>query len=357
MTHWWRAYDDAIDNPKLLKLSDADHRAWFTLQCIASANGGVLPPAGDIAVRLRLKPTKVAAWITKMVQAKLIDHQDGVFVPHNWDTRQYKSDATDPTARQRMKRYREKKRNERNGDDRNDRNATVTDIRPEADTEADQSRADAAPPFDEGLKKRAFALSTSISLQFTSRGFPVPPGDRSVHWLQQGLNPGSILTAIEKVLKRGKPISSMEYFDGAIRDEHAKPPMPVSGTAEVVDLSRINWDATVKLWRGNQSIWPRGIGGEPGMATCKCPANVLADNLIDPATGRLISEPLHFVHEQTDEMAAWCHHSQIAGRKPPVVFEIEVDGVVRRGAYMPKPIPDGYDSTGERLPAGEEHAA
>jgi hypothetical protein len=127
----------------------------------------------------------------------------------------------------------------------------------------------------------------------------------------------------------------------------------------VVDLSRINWDTTLKMWRRNNSIWPRGIGGEPGMPSCKCPANLIADNLIDPATGRLISEPLVFVHEQTDEMAAWCHHAQVAGRKPPVVFEIEVDGVVKRGAYMPKLVPDGYDSTGERLPAqsGEEHAA
>ncbi len=53
MTHWWRAYDDAINHPKLLRLSDALHRAWFTLQCIASSNGGPLPPADDIATTLR----------------------------------------------------------------------------------------------------------------------------------------------------------------------------------------------------------------------------------------------------------------------------------------------------------------
>ena len=163
--------------------------------------------------------------------------------------------------------------------------------------------------------------------------------------------PSQVLTAIEKVLKRGKPISTMEYFDGAIRDEHAKPPMPVSGTAEVVDLSRINWDATVKLWRGNQSIWPRGIGGEPGMPSCKCPANIIANNMIDPANGRLVSERLVFIHQGTQEMNAHCTEAQIRQRKPPAVFEFEEDGTIKIGAFVAQMFPDGWDSaTGERIP-------
>lgn len=353
MANWFRFYDDAVNDPKIIELPDDLHRAWINVLCVAAKNDGVLPEMKHVAVVLRVKPQKAAALVTRLVAAGLVDNHNGIFAPHNWQGRQFKSDDSGP----RVRKHREKLRNAARNDGCNVTSSVTGNAPEEKRIEEKESRADAAPPIDEGLKKRAFALSTSVALQFTSRGFPVPPTDRSIHWLQQGFNPQSILVAVEKVLKRGKPISTMEYFDGAIRDEHAKPPMPVSGTAEVVDLSRINWDATVKLWRGNQSIWPRGIGGEPGMATCKCPANVLADNLIDPATGRLLTDPLHFVHEQTDEMAAWCHHSQVAARKPPVVFEIEVDGVVKRGAYMPKPIPDGYDSTGERLPAGEEHAA
>lgn len=102
---WWRAYDSSIDHPKLLKLSDAMHRAWYTLQCVASANGGVLPPTDDIAARLRMKPAKVAEWITSLVKAGLIDNNDGVFRPHNWDTRQYLSDS----SKERVKRHREKR--------------------------------------------------------------------------------------------------------------------------------------------------------------------------------------------------------------------------------------------------------
>src|SRR5262245_59241319 len=114
MSRWWRAEDTSIDHPKLLRLSDAMHRAWYTLMCIASANEGVLPPTDDIAVRLRVKPALVASWITELVSAKLFDKDGDTFRPHNWDKRQYRSDVTDPTAAQRNRRYRERKRNDRN---------------------------------------------------------------------------------------------------------------------------------------------------------------------------------------------------------------------------------------------------
>jgi hypothetical protein len=85
------------------------HRAWFTLQCIASANGGVScrRAVADIAVRLRMKPAKVAEWITELVKAGLIDNCEGVFRPHNWDDRQFQSDNSTP----RVKRHRERRRN------------------------------------------------------------------------------------------------------------------------------------------------------------------------------------------------------------------------------------------------------
>lgn len=96
--HWWRAYDSSIDHPKLLKLSDAMHRAWYTLQCISSANGGALPPTSDIALRLRVKPAKVAGWIAHLVAGGLIDRTGDVFRPHNWDERQYKIDSSSPAS-------------------------------------------------------------------------------------------------------------------------------------------------------------------------------------------------------------------------------------------------------------------
>lgn len=104
------------------------HRAWYTLMCVSSANGGELPSVDDVAARLRMKPGQVAAWITHLVTAGLFDNDDGVFRPHNWAKRQYKSDVTDPTNAARQKRYRENKRNAV---------TTVTAKRPETDNRAE----------------------------------------------------------------------------------------------------------------------------------------------------------------------------------------------------------------------------
>jgi hypothetical protein len=112
MSRWWRAYDEAVDDPKLILLGDKAHRAWFCLMCVASANGGVLPDIKIVAVKLRTTPQRAAAALAELVQAGLFDQrEDSKFEPHNWSARQYKSDVTDPTNADRQKRYRDRKRN------------------------------------------------------------------------------------------------------------------------------------------------------------------------------------------------------------------------------------------------------
>jgi hypothetical protein len=301
MTRWWRAEDTSIDHPKLLKLSDAMHRAWYTLMCVASANDGVLPPTADIAVRLREKPQKVAAWITHLVTAGLFDNDDGVFKPHNWSKRQYKSDVTDPTAALRQQRYRERKRNERNN--------TVTDKRPEAEakTDSEQSRADASTPVDEELKKREVGLRAGIGAHFASRGQKVPENmDRVLLWLTQGYAPGTVLKAVEKVLKRGKPISTLDYFDGAIGDEHEKSPSLPAPNEQIVS-----------------------------------------------------GQFREFVIIGTPEWNAW---QMVSGpRGTPTRERRDAEGRIQTGWDFPKRWPDGFDeATGEKLPPQsneEENAA
>ena len=108
MTRWFRFYGDAINNPKVLRLSDAMFRAWVTLLCIASQYEGILPAAADIALILRMKVHKVAEWLTVLTTAGLLDClEDGTFRPHNWNERQFQSDVSS----ERVKRFRERKRN------------------------------------------------------------------------------------------------------------------------------------------------------------------------------------------------------------------------------------------------------
>lgn len=132
MSRWWRAYDEAVDDPKLCLLTDKQHRAWFNVCCITSQNGGRLPPMADVAFKMRITTAKAKAIVAELIALALVDMgDDGTAAPHNWHLRQFKSDVTDPTAAARMRRYRSS-----NGINRNaDRNASVSVTVPRAETE------------------------------------------------------------------------------------------------------------------------------------------------------------------------------------------------------------------------------
>lgn len=364
MSRWFRFYDDVVNDPKVLKLPVPLRWAWVALLCVASKNDGRLPAIDDVALSLRVSEVTAAEYITKLVKAKLIDNQAGVFMPHNWGGRQFKSD----TSNERVKQHREKKRNVTSKQECNVTSAvtgnvttavTVTAPEAEAETEADseQSRADASAPVNSDLEKRAGALSLLVEGLFRAHGQPVPKLDRCTLWLNSGYQPGQISQAIEKVLKRGKPISTLDYFDGAIKDAHAAP-VP-SSTLTPVPMNDDDWRGLMKRWKGNNSIWPRGVGGEPGMIGCRCPANIVFEFGIDPATGLPAGDGWCFIEETTPEMGAYCHDAQTRKTKAPVIFEIVDDGVVKRGIYQPTRWPAGYDeATGEKLaPASGEAAA
>lgn len=158
MSRWFRLDDDVINDPKILLLPEALRWIWIAFLCIASKNSGMLPKIEVVALGLRVKPSKAAEYLTRLVTAGLIDNNDGVFSPHNWNGRQYKTDVTDETAAERMRRYRDRQRN--------DRNAAVTVTRTreqitEADTETDQgkrTRARAlAEPWTDADRERFWA--------------------------------------------------------------------------------------------------------------------------------------------------------------------------------------------------------
>ena len=104
---WWRAYDEAVDDAKLILLTDKLHRAWFNLLCVASSNGGVLPEKEVYAVKLRMPVAKASALVEELIRRRLFEEENGQIVPHNWNGRQYKSDV----STERVKRFRNGKRN------------------------------------------------------------------------------------------------------------------------------------------------------------------------------------------------------------------------------------------------------
>ncbi len=234
MSRWWRAEDTSIDHPKLLLLSDAMHRAWYTLMCVASANGGALPPVEHIAARLRMKPGQVAAWITHLVSAGLFDNDDGIFRPHNWNKRQYKTDVTDTTNAERQKRYRNKHRNGSNGDSN-----AVTVKRPETETETEDTIVEARPGasmFTEGSKVLAdaflealgFDTPLKVPLEFAGISW------RAVTWETAGWT-ADLIAADAKRIGPDKPLT---YYEKVFATSFAKrqAPLPV---VEVRDAEQL----------------------------------------------------------------------------------------------------------------------
>ena len=94
MGRWFRVYDDLVNDPKVQLLSGDMVKSLLNLWCLASQNDGVLPSMQTMSFKLRMKPAQIAAIITELSEAGLIDREGETFHPHNWNGRQYKSDVS-----------------------------------------------------------------------------------------------------------------------------------------------------------------------------------------------------------------------------------------------------------------------
>lgn len=127
--NWFRFYHEALDDPKVQRLSGDTFKAWINILCLASRNNprGALPPVEDIGFALRVSTDAAQSIIDELVRVGLVDAGDDALEPHNWAERQRVSD----TSNDRVARYRAKNR------DNNDGNVTgnvtgnddVTDVK------------------------------------------------------------------------------------------------------------------------------------------------------------------------------------------------------------------------------------
>jgi len=141
---WFRFYADALNDPKVQRLSGPTFKNWVNCLCLAAKGGGILPAMPDIAFALRLNEPDAMNAITELQAAGLLDQTGAGLMPHNWAARQYRSDS----SAARTRKYRERKRH---GD--------VTVTPPEQNryrTEQTQSRI--APTVENILDWQAFCL-------------------------------------------------------------------------------------------------------------------------------------------------------------------------------------------------------
>ncbi len=105
MTRWFRFYDDALNDPKIVLMPEALRWHWVAILCVASKNEGILPNVQDVAFGLRLSQKKAQSIIDDLLARGLLDRVDEMLTPHNWTGRQYQSDS----SAERVKRHREKR--------------------------------------------------------------------------------------------------------------------------------------------------------------------------------------------------------------------------------------------------------
>lgn len=229
MNHWWRAYDEAVDDPKLILLSDKQHRAWFNLCCVCSQYGGMLPTIDIVAIKLRTTPAKAKAVIAELAALRLVDFaSDDTTTMHNWTSWQYKTDNTDPTTALRSKRYRDRKRDADRDADR-DAPVSVTPTRVQStdtDSEAYASAAEAAPQLpigdmdvvDEDPKARLFRLGKPILMSFGIA--EKRTGTLIGQWLKAKPDPLGLLAALQ--FARDQNVAEPIAYVSAIMHSKAK---------------------------------------------------------------------------------------------------------------------------------------
>lgn len=276
MSRWFRFYDDAINDPKILKLSDKAHRVWIGMLCLASKNEGKLPPFDDMVILLRMKPEKLQAELEVLIAAGLLDHDDAGIEPHNWNGRQYKTDGADPTNATRQKRYRDRHRNAV---------TTVTDKRPE--TEQIQNRTEAEPRDD--LKKRTGSFQQAIVKAFEDANYPnLPETSRAGLWLSQGYQEDICLAVIADIVKKKPSITTLNYFDKPIADAHSSKAPPRQAVAQKTEDT--DWNAVLSTFK-KTGRWSRWAGPDLDSPGCLAPPEMLANYGLVKDTGPPIVAP------------------------------------------------------------------
>jgi len=133
---WFRFYTEALDDPKVQRLSPPLFKCWVNLLCLAAPTNGELPGEDDIAFKLRLSTHDTQQVLDELTLCGLVDvvrtmKRDETQMKrrmHNWAARQYKSD----TSTERVRRYR-KKQGSKNGN----ANETFHETPPETETETE----------------------------------------------------------------------------------------------------------------------------------------------------------------------------------------------------------------------------
>lgn len=211
MSRWFRLYDDLVDDPKVQRLPSDTFKGLVNIWCLASKAGGVLPSIDEIAFKLRMSEDKTVRLIHALHNAGLIDADGDTLRPHNWDGRQFKSD----NVSERVKKHREKQRHPVS--------ETLHVTPPEAETEAEQSRAEQRGQ-EPRPREKLDAVETACREAAGMENSP-HPGFFDLSPILTLIDKGydldrDILPILKAKREAGKRARSWGWFVAAIEDRH-----------------------------------------------------------------------------------------------------------------------------------------
>ncbi len=168
---WIRLYTDLPEHSKIQRLQDHHFKFLINCWCLTGDNDDSLPPAQDLAWRLRIDPAICQAYLDYLESIGLMDKAGDSYIPHNWEDRQFISDD----SKERVRKYRERnvKRSKAVT-----RAVTVT----AQDTEHIQSRAD---PEADGALSRGMDFSSEMQTHLRTAGLDNTPDDLLVKLSQR----------------------------------------------------------------------------------------------------------------------------------------------------------------------------
>ncbi|MDQ8729437.1 hypothetical protein [Bradyrhizobium sp. LHD-71] len=116
-------------------------------------------------------------------------------------------------------------------------------------------------------------LQAGIARAFAAANAPgVPDTSRAAMWISQGYEASIILAVVTELLQRKPSISSLNYFDPAIREAHAsRTPRRI----EVGPEPPKDWDKQVQRFKRGLPWTTRIWGPEPGLGGCQVPREIL----------------------------------------------------------------------------------
>jgi len=274
---WFRLYNGAVDNPKVQRLPDALFKAWVNLLCVASRNGGRIPPPADVAFALRVKESVAQGWLAALEAHHLLDRDaDGALTPHDWCTLQYKQDVS--TDRVKRFRARERQAGMKQPDMQDETvSETVSETAPEQ-SRSEQITTD-SPQTPQGVEEKEEKIDSDFEAFWAAYPEKIARVKARGAWDATHERPdvATLLAALARYAA-AKPAdrqwcSPARWLrEGRWNDAPADPARePLIG-----GRTAAHWRWGAKMF-AERKYWPPSFGPGPGARGCECPAAILTE--------------------------------------------------------------------------------